>query len=93
MKEADAHYQTPEHRAWAAGVIRRAGGRCQHPGCTITRADGKLYADHIVEIKGGGAPLDPANGQALCARHHGVKTAQERVRRMAEPLSSGNGKA
>lgn len=80
-KVADAHYLTAAHRAWRRVVIARAGGRCQAPGCGAT---GLLYADHVVELKDGGAPLAPANGQALCAVHHGRKTADARASRMAE---------
>lgn len=78
-KTADAWYGTPEHRAWSRAVIKRAGHRCQECGRTETR----LFADHIVEIVDGGARLDPANGRALCGRHHTIKTAKARVARLA----------
>ena len=78
-KTADPRYLTPEHRAWREGVIARAGGRCQHPGC---RRSGR-FADHIVELKDGGAALDPANGQYLCGSHHTLKTAARRAARLA----------
>jgi 5-methylcytosine-specific restriction protein A len=35
-----------------------------------------MFADHIVEIKDGGALLDLRNGQCLCGSHHEIKTAQ-----------------
>lgn len=79
-KEADAHYQTPEHREWRLAVMRRAGWRCQHPGCTARHPE-RLFADHIIEIRDGGARLDPTNGQALCGAHHSKKTAQARAER------------
>lgn len=79
-KEADPHYRTPEHRAWAAAVIRRAGGMCQGPGCGRTGV--RLFADHIQELRDNGAPLDLGNGQALCGACHGAKTARERARRL-----------
>lgn len=85
-KTADPHYLTPEHAAWRAAVIRRAGGLCQGEDCpTPGRRAGRLYADHIVELRDGGAPLDLANGQALCARCHALKTLRERARRAAQP--------
>ncbi|MDR6284584.1 putative urease superfamily metal-dependent hydrolase [Methylopila jiangsuensis] len=80
-KEADAHYRTQEHQAWRAKVLERAMFCCQHPGCTATVHTARLYADHIVELKDGGAPLDVENGQALCGLHHTRKTIAERARR------------
>ena len=81
-KEADPHYLTPEHRAWRREVIRRAGGCCQGRGCG--RSGVRLFADHVVELNDGGAPLDPANGQALCGACHTRKTAAARAVRQAE---------
>jgi 5-methylcytosine-specific restriction protein A len=80
-KTADQHYLTQDHRQWRAEVLRRAMFCCQWPGCAETAFTCRLYADHIVELKDGGDPLDPANGQALCPTHHGVKTMAERARR------------
>ncbi len=79
-KEADPHYQTPEHREWRLAVMRRAKWRCQHPGCSVSYPD-RLFADHIVELRDGGTPFDPENGQALCGAHHSKKTAQARAER------------
>ena len=76
-KVADDHYSTPGHKAWRAEVIKRAGYRCQVCGISGTR----LYADHIVELRDGGAALDPANGQALCPSHHTSKTLAARAER------------
>ena len=83
-KHADAELLTPEHRAWRQEVLKRAGWKCQAPGCTAhgRRGGVRLYADHIVERRDGGAVLDPANGQALCAKHHSEKTARARTVRM-----------
>jgi hypothetical protein len=86
-KTADPHYLTPEHRAWRAAVIRRAGGLCQAPRCG--RAGVRLFADHIRELQDGGAPLDVANGQALCGRCHAFKTVRERARRIAKATGPG----
>ncbi|MCE4223415.1 HNH endonuclease [Methylobacterium sp. C25] len=85
-KVADTQLQTAEHKAWALEVKRRAGWRCQWHGCGVRGGNGgvRLYADHIVERKDGGAALDPANGQALCPKHHQVKTARARAERMTE---------
>jgi len=78
-KQRAAHYGTAEHEAWRAEVIRRADGMCQRPGCG--RSHVRLFADHIRELKDGGAPLDVTNGQALCGSCHTRKTAAARAAR------------
>jgi len=79
-KTVNLIYLTAEHRAWRAHVIARAGGRCESRGCG--RKEVRMFADHIRELKDGGNPLDPANGQCLCGSCHSRKTADARVRRM-----------
>jgi 5-methylcytosine-specific restriction protein A len=82
-KRADPIYSSPEHRAWRDEVIRRARGLCQDPAHDLSRPrTGRLYADHVHELRDGGAPFDPANGLARCATCHGKKTIDERVERM-----------
>lgn len=82
-KRADAHYGTPEHRAWAKAVKERAGYRCELCG----NSEGIMYADHIIERKDAldmGKPellLDVSNGQCLDASCHGIKSAAERRKR------------
>jgi 5-methylcytosine-specific restriction endonuclease McrA len=76
-KRADAHYLTPEHMAWSNAVIRRAGYACQQCG----REDGRLFADHIREIKDGGLLYDLSNGQALCGSCHTIKSLKSRAQR------------
>lgn len=78
-KQVDAHYQTDEHKAWRAWVIRRAGGACQGPGCG--KRGERLFADHIKELRDGGAPFDLTNGQALCGACHTRKTNEARKAR------------
>lgn len=85
-KKADAVYQTAEHRRWREGVIARAGGQCEAitkegRRCRKAAPRHRMFADHKVEIKYGGAPFDPANGQCLCGSHHTSKTAEERAAR------------
>lgn len=76
-KVKDAHYYTPDHRAWSSAILARAGHACQSCGRTGTR----LYADHIIELRDGGAAFDLDNGQALCGACHVSKTAQARAAR------------
>ena len=76
-KTADAHYLTPEHKAWRTAVLKRAGFKCQGAG----PHSGPLHADHITEIRDGGDPLDSMNGQALCQGCHNRKTAAAKASR------------
>ena len=85
-KQTDPHYTTKEHRDWSRSVIARAGGKCQACGRTGTR----LFADHIVELKDGGAPFDLDNGQGLCGSCHSLKTNAARVERDAGPDVAAN---
>lgn len=85
-KRADPHYGTPEHRTWSAEVIRRAGARCQWPGCTKAAPDHRMVADHIREVRDGGALLDLTNGQCLCVQHNTLKGIAARRARHSERL-------
>ena len=83
-KVADTYYNSPEHKAWAAEVIRRAAGRCQDPECKAKHWPGmRLYADHILERRDRpDLALDITNGRATCAPAHTRKTLAERAKRM-----------
>lgn len=72
-------YGTPEYAAWRKAVIDRAQARCEYPGCR--RKERRMFADHIRELRDGGAPYDVNNGQCLCGSHHTAKTMTERARR------------
>ena len=63
-------YQSPEWRALRDRVISARGKQCEQCG-----ARGFVIADHKVEIRDGGARLDPSNIKLLCAKCHGRKTA------------------
>lgn len=83
-KVADSIYHTPEYAVWRAAVIARAKGQCEDPTCKATHRPGqRLFADHIKELRDGGAPFDLANGMARCGSSHTLKTMAERARRMA----------
>jgi|SRR6516165_6420259 hypothetical protein len=88
FKKADPFYAAPEFRAWRASVVARAGGRCEAIThgyrCTKAQPAHRMFADHIVELRDGGAPFDLANGQCLCGPHHLMKTAQTRRDRLAK---------
>lgn len=86
-KTADPELQTKQHQQWRLQVLRMAGHRCQAvengKRCQVA-APFRLFADHIVERKDGGALYDVRNGQALCGKHHTQKTNAERAKRMAQ---------
>lgn len=87
-KQADSHYLDPAHRAWANDVCERDRWRCQwieadDQQCQASRDRGDvMVADHIIEIKDGGARLDRRNGQCLCTRHNTIKGLQARAKRL-----------
>lgn len=85
-KQSEPHYLTREHKAWAADVVFRAGARCEAveggARCTKAAPQHRMFADHVVELRDGGAALDPDNGQCLCGSHHTAKTAAARAKRM-----------
>lgn len=88
-KEADAHYLTPEHKEWRKQVLNRAGWRCEFIDTKGKRCDrsqqrgDRMIADHIVEIKDGGALLDVRNGRCLCTAHNTKKGIEARNKRTA----------
>lgn len=93
-KIKDPIYTSPDFRAWRAYVVARAGGRCEavdHHGhrCSRTTPEHRMYADHILELKDGGSPFDPNNGQCLCRSHHEIKTIAARARRLSSANVTG----
>jgi hypothetical protein len=84
-KQSAPIYQSADYREWREAVISRAGRRCEiivnGTRCWKSEPRHRMFADHRVEIKDGGAPFDPGNGQCLCGSHHTAKTAAERAKR------------
>jgi len=76
-KVVNPFYQSPEWTHLRSTLIRTRGARCQDCG----RTDGRLFADHVVELQDGGAALDPANIRLLCGACHTAKTARVRADR------------
>ncbi|WP_299133542.1 HNH endonuclease signature motif containing protein [uncultured Amaricoccus sp.] len=75
-KLADGFYRSPEWRGLAAAVKRERGARCQRCG-----SGHRVIADHVIELRDGGAPLDASNLELLCQACHNAKTATARARR------------
>jgi hypothetical protein len=84
-KQVDQELKGPDYERWRLMVMNNAGYRCQWDEggerCSVKHPS-RLFADHIIERRDGGDLLDPENGQCLCGRHHSLKTARERARRM-----------
>lgn len=78
-KLADAFYSSPEWRRLIGQIIKERGRACEACG---TR-EGRIYGDHIQELRDGGAALARSNVQLLCASCHGVKTHKAREARWA----------
>lgn len=85
-KKAAPFYQSPE---WKALVAQRK----RDPDHAAAKARAKpgewLVLDHIVEIRDGGARLDPGNTQWLTHSEHQAKTAL--VKRRRSGLEPGRG--
>lgn len=88
-KAADPELLTAAHRAWREAVLAQAGYRCEaiEGGQRCDRAAPlhRMFADHVVERRDGGAAFDVKNGQCLCGKHHTRKTIAQRAARMAQP--------
>jgi len=84
-KVADPFYSSPEWRALLARIIAIRGRHCQdlHHDPSKPRSGVRIYGDHIVELRDGGAPLDERNVTLKCGACHTRKTLSERARRMA----------
>ena len=82
-KTADAFYNSPEWRALKAEIIAERGLRCEDPQCERTTPPSRVFGDHIIELKDGGAPLDKRNVLLRCGACHTRKTAEARAERTA----------
>jgi 5-methylcytosine-specific restriction enzyme A len=86
-RQPEPHYNTAAHVVWAREVVQRAGGRCEAVDryglrCTKAAPFHRMFADHRIEVRDGGALLDLSNGQCLCGAHHTRKTIEARAKRL-----------
>ena len=76
IKDSTAYrsvYATKRWRNLRMQVIKEQRGKCATPGCVNLATD----VDHVVGMRDGGAAYDRSNLQALCHRHHSMKTISE----------------
>lgn len=81
-KRAEPFYLSPEWRGLMAEIIRERGRHCQDPDHQGPRVGGRIFGDHIVELKDGGAPFDKANILLRCGSCHTRKTVAQRAQRL-----------
>jgi 5-methylcytosine-specific restriction enzyme A len=86
VKLADPFYLSAEWRVFAKAIKSQRGYACEAEGCGF---DGRgrewlIHADHVIEIRDGGARLDPLNVMLRCQGCHNRKTAAEAARRARE---------
>lgn len=79
-KRADRFYLTPDWQQLMARLIAKRGRRCEQCG----RTDCRIFGDHVIELKDGGAELDEGNIRLLCGSCHTIKTAAARAARMSQ---------
>lgn len=85
-KAADPFYLSRAWRAMAERLKRDRGIVCEGAGHEGPRACASVIADHVEEIRDGGARLDPANIMLLCPACHAVKTARMARLRAMSPI-------
>lgn len=72
-KRAGAVYRDPRWRELVGEIKRERGSICEDCG-----KRGRVIADHVVELRDGGAAFDKRNIRLRCDPCHGRKTEQAR---------------
>ena len=82
-KRVDSFYHSQEWRALIDGIIRQRGRQCQDAqhDSSKPRTGRRIFGDHIIELKDGGKPFDPANILLRCGSCHTKKTLIQRAER------------
>lgn len=87
-KKVAPFYNSAEWSRLSAEIRAERRSKCEAKGCGHV---GYVIADHIKEIRDGGAELDKANVQLLCARCHGRKTEEAKRARLRKRRGPGGG--
>jgi len=75
-KVADPLYTSVGWRVFSARLKAQRGWKCQQCGFDGTDQRRLIHADHVIEIKDGGAAFDAANILIRCQPCHNAKTAK-----------------
>jgi 5-methylcytosine-specific restriction enzyme A len=83
MKRAEPFYVGADWKQLMRQIIKQRGRACEDPrhDPARPRLGVRLLGDHVVELRDGGARLDPRNVMLRCYACHARKTADERQRR------------
>ena len=87
-KKAESFYLSSEWRTLMDQIIKQRFGdrehaRCEDPDCRMKNRIGiRIFGDHIIERKDGGAALDPRNVLCRCGSCHTRKTGEQRAERL-----------
>ena len=88
-KTSDSFYQSPEWREFSTAVKQERGNCCEEQDCGYRGP--RLIADHIIEVKDGGALLDRRNILLRCMPCHNTKTALTQRQRALGALPASVG--
>jgi len=82
-KQAAPFYLSTEWRSLITMIKKQRGNKCHDPNHPpdVPRWKGRIYGDHVVELKDGGPPLDSRNVMLRCHACHARKTMQQRTQR------------
>lgn len=85
-KTADPFYASPAWRHLMDEIVAERGRICEDQQCDgrTHHAGMRVFGDHIIELRDGGAPLDKRNVLLRCGASHSRKTAAARAKRLAE---------
>lgn len=78
VKVALPFYKTLEWTQLCKAIEAERGKRCEQ--CAKTGV--RMFRDHVIELKDGGAALDKRNIRQLCGRCHSIKTAASKRARV-----------
>lgn len=81
-KVVESFYVSAAWRNLMDTIIAQRGRICEDPKCPKPHPPiSRIFGDHIIERRDGGADLDPNNVQLLCGAAHTRKTMRARAAR------------